>query len=105
MAKKPVLLDPEFIARQLIAVMSHDNNCTFELESANWVALVAATEEMINAGWEAEQDDIELIAAGEQGEAEEKFRLVPGYPELNIALATIFDSPGEPIHGPKSERG
>jgi len=93
MPKKPVVLDPEAIAHNLVHEMEADNGCKFDLESANWVALVSATEEMINAGWEAEQDDIELIAAGEQGEAEEKFHNVPGYPELSAAMNKIFNSP------------
>lgn len=93
MAKKPVLLDPEAIAKKFVDTLSSDNGCRFELESSNWVALVKATEEMINAGWEASRDDIELIAAGDQDEAEAKFMLVPGYREVNEALAAIFDSP------------
>lgn len=93
MPKKPVVLDPEAIAFKLVHEMEADNGCKFELESSNWVALVAATEEMINAGWECSAEDIELIAAGEQGEAEEQFKLVPGYPELSAALGKIFDSP------------
>ena len=93
MAKKPTVLDPEAVAKSLVEAMEADNGCHFELESSNWVALVKATEEMINAGWEAPQDEIELIAAGDQDEAESKFILVPGYNELNTALAAIFDSP------------
>ncbi len=50
---------------------------------------------MVKAGWEASQEDIELIAAGNQDEAEEQFKFVPGYPELTAALNKIFNSPAE----------
>jgi hypothetical protein len=96
--KKPVVLDPEAIALKIVSEMGHDNNVVYQPESSPWVALVKGVEEMINAGWEGGAYDISLMAYGEETERDEKFNLVPGWPETNKALVEIFDGPFEAMH-------
>lgn len=89
----PKAIEVHLVRARVIKEMELDNGCTFDHSDANIAELDAAIDEMVKAGWEASQDDIELIAAGDQDEAEEKFKLVPGYPELSVALNKIFNSP------------
>lgn len=74
--------------------MGADNGFRFIPTPEYRVKAELAIQEMINAGWEASTEDIELIAAGDQDVAEEQFKLVPGYPELTAALTEIFDGDG-----------
>lgn len=91
----PKAVEVHLVRARVIKEMELDNGCTFDPNDKNIAALDVAIDEMVKAGWEASQDDIELIAAGDQDEAEAKFHNVPGYPELSKALNDIFNREGE----------
>lgn len=87
--------DLDDIADRLILEMSPDcaPNCHATAEQTE--RLRAGIAKMVDAGVEFTDDDIELIAVGEHGEAEERFGPVPGWAEVNEALSDIFENEEE----------
>lgn len=79
------------LAAQAIDVMEGDNGCEFA-HTLNQVAeLDAAFARMQAAGATVDDEAIELIAAGEQGEADARFARCEGYADVQRILGAIFD--------------
>lgn len=65
------------LAKNLIEVMSADNNTVFQPSQENWDKLTQVCSALLKEGFDPTQDNIDLIAEGDQDEAEEKFGQYP----------------------------
>jgi len=84
------------VVEQLIRDMGADNNAVWTPTHEQNANLVGAVQQMLDSGWEASDEDIDLIAAGDQDEAEAKFSAMRGYKELNQVLGEVFEGEAKP---------
>lgn len=79
------------LAEKAIDAMEGDNGCCFERSPEQMTELDAAFARMQRAGAVVDDAAIELIAAGEQTEAEAAFARCDGYVDVNRILGAIFN--------------
>lgn len=81
------------LARRLINEMGSANNCTFKTTKEQRTMLREGVERMLKAGFQATDEDIELVTDGDQDEREQKFKSIDGFDLVNQTLGTIFNGP------------
>jgi hypothetical protein len=89
-----VPLDPVVIAAALLAEMEADNGCAFPPTEARYAQLVRGVKAMQEAGVPFTEEEVGLLAAGEESERDERFEGISGYLDVNEALTEIFDGDG-----------
>lgn len=89
--------NPKEVALELVSVMGHDSDCTYEPTEAQLMALTGAVETMMSEEGIVFDSQLCLeLAAGEESEVRERWDGARGWKELDAMLGQIFDGPSKP---------
>jgi len=78
------------VALALVKCMNNANGCRFKTTKEDWQELDAAVARMLKAGFQATEDNVKLIADGDEDEREEAFKAIDGFNETNVIMGRIF---------------
>lgn len=81
------------VALRLVEVMGLDNGVTFQPFRAQIIRLNNAVYSLIGDGLGFSEDDIRLIACGEESEAQAAYGKLYGFNTLQSILRHIFEGP------------
>lgn len=83
--------DPEFIARYLVIMLGHENQCSYDPTQEQLYALIEGVRHMSEDGHcEFTDEELELFVQGESSEREAHFGNTAGYERTVDALSDIF---------------
>ncbi len=80
------------VTNALLKDMERDNGCKFKVPDKLYDALVNAVAEMMTTDVQFTPDVIELIASGDQDEADERLGEVHGFELVREALSDILNN-------------